>query len=297
MQESNCVMTNRLVEEGNERMSPQETEAVLELWAKRQRETEALRSRATVGDLAEAMSIPQAEVAALLNEIRRDPNRSEEMRQKRNRNRAWIAVGVVGSIIWLVCVIGFVGYFFAKKGGAGASVITAPPTAEVAMNTAPAFVSEGGAATAAAPAPMEMAKAGGSNDFAQQLPKGVTVNLTGYSVEGTASFTGLSEDSLHETLQQIVYHVAKPLSTSSGEQLNESLILQAFLDSSDANVKNLLRFEDFKVFGPGGNITTKLPIALVSDTTLQRLVGEEQSRRLTILANQILRMGTTKLSR
>ncbi len=102
-------MASRLIEEQNVPVTSQEAEAILELWAKRQRENEELRSRTTVKDLAEAMGAPTTEVLALLGEVRTTPVSpviTPAERAVRRRNRFLMAGAAV---IWLGFIVYVVG--------------------------------------------------------------------------------------------------------------------------------------------------------------------------------------------
>jgi len=114
-----------LIEEQNVPVTSQEAEAILELWAKRQRENEELRSQTTVKDLAEVMGAPTTEVLALPGEVRTTPvspviTPAEQAVRRRNR---FLMAGA--AVIWLGCLVYFVGTV--ASSGHAQGVVTSNP--------------------------------------------------------------------------------------------------------------------------------------------------------------------------
>lgn len=121
-------MATRLIEEQNITVTAQEAESILELWAKRQSENEALRARTTVSDLAEAMAVPPSEVLNMLVEVRGAPVSPPIQPQELSRRKRNLVLMGVAGVAWIALLIFAIGLAYSMgKGRATATELPKPP--------------------------------------------------------------------------------------------------------------------------------------------------------------------------
>jgi len=258
-------MATRLTEDLDVALTPKEAEAILELWARQHSESEALQARTTVQDLAEAMSIPAHEVAAMLRQVRESdpvlPQQPLEEAKKRRRNRRLMVFAI---LFWLALMVGGFAIVYNVGRSRGARVRLGPATHEAA-------------ATVQSTGP-------------ENLPNGVTFEYRGYQLTGTAPNGTVDEKSIMSAIFDIVERVAGPSSTAETKVGNDE-IAKALQTDDASNVSTHIAFETVKVTGGGKVFSTKMPIAIDGSLNVVNAVRQEQWRRLNIIANQILRAG------
>ncbi|MCC7228937.1 MAG: hypothetical protein IT203_00985 [Fimbriimonadaceae bacterium] len=277
-------MTTSFSESTDMIMSPKEAEAVFELWAKRQSEGEILRQRMSVQDMAEAMSIPPSEVEQMLSFVRSAnmaPHEPTKIKKARPINSFLITVVAV---TWFVILIGssFLFYYLGHRNGLRANLFARPgPVAEMAMAPPnPPYSSAGTAVTYSAQA-----------NLADQIPDGVSVEFNNYRVTGDNSGGFLSEDDVMTALNSIIQKVASPSSVIATTKLTEVEIVEAIQNRNAEKLSGLVRFQTITISQGKSTFQQPIPVAQVKDPRIVRLVGEEQTRLLRILANNALRFG------
>lgn len=283
MQPGNLRMATNLTESTEVIMSPKEAEAVFELWAKRQSEGENLRQRMSVQDMAEAMSIPPNEVEQMLNYVRSAhiaPPEPAKLKKARPVNSFLISIVAV---TWFVILIGccFLFYSIGHKNGLRANLFAPPvPIAEMPVTAADLpFASAGTAEMDFAPANMT-----------EQIPNGVNVEFNNYRVTGENPSGLLSEDDVKTALSSIIQKVASPSSVTEKTNLTEVEIVKAIQESNVKKLSGLVRFEVMTITHGNSSFQQTIPVAQVNDPKIVRLVGEEQSKLLRILANNAIRL-------
>ncbi len=136
----NCVQMHPSgefeVEPGSQRMTHEEANAVVQLWQRQQSQAEAVQSLPSLGDLAEALKIPEASVAELLEQVRAkqalERHRPEPMPASRRRSLMLAGFGAALFVVLLALVLSL--------------TLTSTVSSEPA-------VSSGGVTTAVAPVP------------------------------------------------------------------------------------------------------------------------------------------------
>lgn len=251
-------------------MSPQEAEAVIELWAKRQQDLETEQSMPKVQDLAEAISVPPQEVEGLLREVRlRMSQRSPRRLPARRRVFLFVLLAVSVCAFWIAAMAGF--YNYAYHNGAEA----------VRWQVEPALMD----ATAPGP-PMPIAV-----DVAPtEVPSGLTATFRKYSLVGTGTRNmprELVESQLFEALNGILHKMAQPLPVDQDISPSEGLsnIIEALQADGGKNTERYIIFEPFEVSAGDKKLTQMIPLALTSNSDIVRLVEAEQQRRIRVLAN------------
>ncbi len=249
-------------------LTPQEAEAVLELWAKRQAEGE-LRTRLSVQDLAEAMSLPISEVERMVDAVRRKqftpPVDAVPLKKAKPVNSFLIAVA---SFVWIGLLVGASAWFYR----AGQRVQRYEvPMAEPMVAPPPPILGE---AFAMPPS---------SGNLAKSLPEGLSLEFKGYTLLGESQQT--TEWNIREAFRQVIAQVAAPAGATPNVVYSDVAIINALQESDSERVENQIRFEAMTLKTGGRSMTKMIPVAMVNEPNLLRLVEEEQSNRLTILAN------------
>lgn len=272
-------MATNLQESTDTILTPQETEAVLELWAKKQAEGEALKARVSVRDLAEAMSLPPGEVEKLLIHVRADftTPMPSVAKQVRPVNKALIGIAALTWVVVLVTAC----FFSFRMGYERRASLTEQPgmpylDAPIALAPPAMELLEGEPATFT-PTPYQ--------DLSSILQKGTEIQFKGYRAAGKAN-NEHSEEDIFFGVSNLVARVASPSRVSGDQTLSGQEIVDALESNDPAKTKGQIKFETLTVTGPAGHYEAKIPVPLVSDQNVVRLVGEEQIRRLRIAANQ-----------
>lgn len=248
-------------------LTPQEAEAVLELWAKRQAEGE-LRTRLNVQDLAEAMSLPISEVEKMVDAVRRKqfvpPVSTGPLKKAKPVNAFLIAVA---ALVWIGLLVGASAWFYrAGQLAQGRS------TRVIQLPSAPL-----------PPMAADTLAAASSNSLANSLPEGLSMEFKGYTLQGESPQT--TEWSIREAFRRVIDQVAAPASATPNVVYNDVAIINALQENDAEKVESQIRFEPLTLQAGGRSMTKMVPIAMVNEPNLLRLVEEEQSKRLTILAN------------
>lgn len=258
-------------------LSPQEAEAVLELWAKKQAEGE-LRSRLNVQDLAEAMSLPVEEVEKMVDSVRQkasSPTVTPPIKKARPINSLLIALAVV---VWFTILAGACYFAFEAGTDKGRQIAGIPAVAPPAFMDAPAMAYD--------TTPMPEGTMMAVDTPVHGIPRSVTVEMKGYKVFGEQK-QNANQGQILDSLRQILNEVAPPSSAKPDVVFGDVATINALQENSPAKVDGQIQFEAMTVQGNGTGMTLMIPIAKVSNPDLVRLVEEEQTTRLKILANWV----------
>lgn len=257
-------------------LSPQEAEAVLELWAKKQAEGE-LRSRLNVQDLAEAMSLPVEEVEMMVESVRQkasSPTVTPHIKRAKPINSLLISLAV---IVWFSILVGACYFAFEAGTDKGRQMAGFPAMAPPAITDFPAEIAVASDTTS-------MGTTTAAETPVHQIPQSVSLEFKGYKVYGEQR-TNANENAILKALQQIVYEVS-PSSTAKPDVVYGDIAVIDALQSNDAaKIDGQIQFETMTLKGNGVSMSQKIPIVKVVDSNLVRLVTEEQRVRLKILAN------------
>jgi hypothetical protein len=202
-------------------LTPQEAEAVLELWARKQAEGE-LRSRLNVQDLAEATGLDQAEIERLVATVRAgkiSPPVHGNVKKPKPVNAFLIACAVV---VWfgILFVVGMSAYQEGRH-SARSIPIAPPPLALPGLIEIPAD------STLAVPSPT-----GDSiEEVGSRLPKGMRVQAGGSIIEGQNAGTNFSL--IKSGLKSFVESMM-PSPTGSAIELNRSQV-ESYLNASQGS--------------------------------------------------------------
>lgn len=261
-------------------LSPQEAEAVLELWAKKQAEGE-LRSRLNVQDLAEAMSLPVSEVEKMVDTVRQkasSPTVTPPIKKAKPINSLLISIAM---IVWFTILAGACYLAFEAGMDKGRQMVGMPAMAPPAFNEIPM-----GVAVAADTVPMPHDTAIATDTPVHGIPRSVTVEIKGYKVFGEQR-QNANQGQILESLRQILIEVAPPSSAKPDVVFGDVATMNALQENNAAKVNGQIQFEAMTVQGNGTGMTLMIPVAKVSNPDLIRLVEEEQTTRLKILANWV----------
>lgn len=257
-------------------LSPQEAEAVLELWAKKQAEGE-LRSRLNVQDLAEAMSLPVEEVEKMVDSVRQkatSPTATPPTKRAKPINSLLISLAV---IVWFTILAGACYLAFEAGTDKGRQMAGFPAMAPPAITDFPAEI-----AVAADTSPMGTATA--VETPVHQIPQSVSLEFKGYKVYGEQR-TNASESAIFHALQQIVAEVAPGSSAKPDVVYGDVAVIDALQSHDASKINGQIQFETLTLKGNGTSLSQRIPIPKVDEASLVRLVLEEQRVRLKILAN------------
>lgn len=258
-------------------LSPQEAEAVLELWARKQAEGE-LRSRLNVQDLAEAMSLPVSEVEKMVATVRQkaaSPQTVSSIKKAKPVNRPLIALAIV---VWF-CILGGA-CFFAYEAGLNKG----QPTYGLPAPPPPAEVVDIAVAPSADTMAIPTAASSGFETPVHSIPRSVSLEFKGYKVYGEQK-TNTSEQAILSALHQIVDEIAPSSSAEQDVKYGDLSIVEALQTNDGSKIGGQIQFETFIVRGDRNAMSQQIPIAKVADESLVRLVTQEQRTRLKILAN------------
>lgn len=261
-------------------LSPQEAEAVLELWAKKQAEGE-LRSRLNVQDLAEAMSLPVEEVEKMVDTVRQkasSPTVTPPVKRAKPINSLLISLAV---IVWFTILAGACYFAFEAGTDKGRQMAGQAAMAPPALNDYPAEI-----AVATGPPPMPEATFAAAETPVHGIPRSVSVEIKGYKVYGEQR-QNASEREILGSLKQILEEVAPPSTAKPEVVYGDVATMNALQENNPAKVDGQIQFEAMTVQGKGTGMTLMIPIAKVTNPDLVRLVEEEQTTRLKILANWV----------
>lgn len=267
-------------------LTQQEAEAVIELWAKKQADTETLRSRLTVEDMAEAMSLPPSEVEQMLRAVRLQkvvPPESVPMKKVRPVNAFLIAIA---SAVWIVILVGacFAAYEAGQGDGVRRTAQMWPPAAApapVIFDTPPAPTPtlEYAGVNPPAEAVFEISQLG------NYFMRGVNVQFGTAGVKGQAS----SQNPPMMTsgpLQALVNLTSPTPSITTDSELSNLEIVQALRAAKSAR-DGSFEFRPMTIQLPtGGTVSEAIPISNTKNQRVLTLVNEEQLTRLKILASK-----------
>lgn len=260
-------------------LTPQEAEAVLELWARRQAEGE-LRSRLNVQDLAEATGLSPGEVEQMVATIRAGrQSQGATPLQKRAKpvNYFLIATAVV---VWMAILawVGLGAYHYGRNSAfrqvrpmamAGIAPVAPPPNIVIEGMPVPSVVAD--------------------TNAAELLPLKSTVEFQGYRVQGAAdTIRQLSESEILSALTIVTNNLESEAALPIGPEQNSIAIINA-LQANDASlVAGEIRFEKMVVSRFGKSKELFIPFATVGNDTILEAVQRERSKRLLILANWLM---------
>ncbi|MBW7926533.1 MAG: hypothetical protein H3C58_00295 [Fimbriimonadaceae bacterium] len=118
------------VEPRSQRMTHEEANAVVQLWQRQQSQAEAVQSLPTLGDLAEALKIPESAVADLLGQVRAkqalDRHRPEAPPVAQRKN---LSAVVIAAAVFALCLLLALSFVFVR------TVSTDSPTLDVSTTT------------------------------------------------------------------------------------------------------------------------------------------------------------------
>jgi hypothetical protein len=148
------------VEPRSQRMTHEEANAVVQLWQRQQSQADAVQSLPTLGDLAEALKIPESSVADLLEQVRakqaleRHRPEASPVARRTSMLPFLVAAAVFAVLLLLALSLSFVRTAPSAIPAAPQDVTTVAPTPEAATTdaTAPEVASDG-VAPAGTPVP------------------------------------------------------------------------------------------------------------------------------------------------
>jgi hypothetical protein len=244
-------------------ISNEEAEAVLELWASRRQEADAIRQMPTTHDLAEVLGTSEQEVMRMLQEVRvskaSTPIQAAQVPRKKRRWK-WI-LGAVA-----VCGISFLSY----AGGRSAGARFVGPSAfarEVAFSAQ------------------------------YNLPKGLSAEFRGYTISGNGPGgldQGMIESELLDALGSVVaQQTPSPVAGHSMTLHEPEAILRSLrADKPEPGLEDAIAFEPILLRMDGNVSKVMIPIALSPDPQLTSLVQQEVDRRIRVAANKGARMAS-----
>jgi len=255
-------------------LTPQEAEAVLELWARRQAEGE-LRSRLNVQDLAEATGLSPTEVEQMVATIRAGRQSQTPIQpQKRAKPVNYLLIGVA-VVVWLA-ILAWVGLGAYHSGRSSAFDQMPPIMPGVAVAPPPDIVIEG------VPVPPALADA----NAAELLPLKSTVEFQGYKVQGAAdAIRQLSESEILSALTMVTSSLEREEALPIGPEQNSIAIINALQANDSSLVAGEIRFEKMVVSRFGQSKELLIPFGTVGNTSILEAVQRERAKRLLILAN------------
>lgn len=275
------------------RMTDAEAQAVIELWAQRRKAEEVEATMPSALELSEALNVPQAEVEALLLEVRRsrEPEAILESMAKKNswggnpsRNRIW-AIAIISVLLATVV------YAFVASAMKPNMVPLAPTPRLVA-------VAEDWGTTAATPPAQPLPSANAPaivEDHSASIPAGLHVEFDGRALQGERSLDIAQNNDLtiqlqiERSIRAFVAEVSKvPL---GGEDLridSQNLVSALLNDKSE--------YSGFFIWRPltvsvGNHVTgVQIPICVNVQELVQDAVKLEQDRRIAKAASQAVEM-------
>ena len=266
-------MTSGIQNQSEIVMTPQEAEAVLEIWAKRQAEGE-LRTRLNVAELAEAMNLPVADVERMLAQVRNAPVHTPPMKKARPVNSLLIALAI---FIWfgILFSVGYIAYQRGRADFEPALATPMPPPMEF-----PVFETVAGAAPSPAPV------AAWDGDYLSEIPSGFRVQFKGFDATGTAS-EPLGIEQIRRAFQTILRQIGAPPSSSPQSNLTDLQLINAIADNDAKATGGIIKFESFVVNHGNRVFSEVIPVAMTGDSRVTTLVSEEQQKRLLALASKV----------
>jgi hypothetical protein len=259
-------------------LTPQEAEAVLELWARRQAEGE-LRSRLNVQDLAEATGLSTAEVEQMVASIRSGrttPAVTPPRKRAKPVNYFLIGTAVV---IW-IAILAWVG-LGAYQSGRNSAIMQVPGVAVPGIAPVappPDIVIEGIPAPALADV-----------NAAELLPAKSAVEFQGYKVVGSADpIRQLTESDIFSALTMVTSSLEREQALPYGPEQNSIDIIKALQANEAGLVAGEIRFEKMVVSAHGQSKELLIPFATVGNHSIIQPVQQERSKRLLILANWLV---------
>jgi hypothetical protein len=261
-------------------VTAEEAEAIFELWAKRQADTEALRSRLTVQDMAEAMSIPPSDVERMLISVRAgraQPQIQGPATKVRPINSFLISMAAVAwiAILLLAC-------FIAYRSGWRNRGYEQPPAPF--LNTPLPDV---------ALPPQEVPSAipfvtpeTDLVDLGRLFSTNLTIEFDKASIEGQG-VPGQQGPLRTDVLLQVVDAISPAPSVDIPTQLTGAQLVKALRNGQAQPVEDIIQFKELVLRTNNGGAPLKemIPVALTQNAEIAQLVREEQLRRLKILAN------------
>lgn len=254
------------------KMSVQEAEAVFALWTQLQEQQGPYNARPTLRDMAEALNIPESEVAIMLQKVRSQapPVLTPPKPVKKGLHPMAIAALAVAGIMilsgtaFLGMLIGSAGSRFNAFDGSPAM---APPMMEMPVTVADATE------------PFTAVR--------DEIPAKTSISIGEYMLEGTNQAMmnpNLIEQRIADGLLTILpmIHPAPTLSYSASDSELEAV--REGLANQTA-VKGLVSWEDIVVKSGKETYKTKIPYALVDSDDIWEMVQSAQRRALRLAAN------------
>jgi hypothetical protein len=261
-------------------LTPQEAEAVLELWARKQAEGE-LRSRLNVQDLAEATGLSQNEIEKLVATVRASkstpPAQSPihaPVKRAKPVNYFLIAVAVM-AWIGILFSVALIAHKEGERSGRRTVALAPPAIAEMGLPFSAGMAVEG---------PM-------LNSVAQSIPRGLTVNFQDYEVNGESAST--TESMAFQGLQSVVQYLDPEAGFNIGPEHGSSSIINALESNDGAIVNGQIQFPKMTVSSGTEKKELAIPVARVGNPSIVEAVRQEQLKRLRILANWLINNRTT----
>ena len=252
------------------KMSVQEAEAVFALWTQLQEQQGPYNARPTLRDMAEALNIPESEVAIMLQKVRSQapPIVAPQKTVKKGLHPMAIAAMAVAGIMILSGTM-FAGMLIGSAGSRvsvfeGAPVMTAPmPNATVSDMAAP------------------------STAVRDEIPANTSISIGEYKLEGTNQAM-MNPDMLEQRIADgllLLLPTIHPSPTLSYTTSDSELEAVREGLASQTAVKGLVSWEDIVVKSGKDVYKTKIPYALVDNDDLLEMVRSAQIRALRLAAN------------
>lgn len=254
------------------KMSVQEAEAVFALWNQIQEQQGPYSSRPTVRDMAEALSIPESEVAILLQKVRSQAPPVVAPQQVKRKGLPPIAIAAM-AVAGIAIISG--------------SVFAGMLLGSEMSRTAPGFPTVAPmppmAADTVAPASMETP----ATAIRNTIPTDTTISIGDYVLEGRNEVMiepDILEERIADGLLQILPLIHPMPDVSYSVSDSE---LEAVRDgiANQKPVKGLLAFEEIVVKTKKESFTTKIPISLVDNDSINETVMAAQRRAVRLAAN------------
>lgn len=259
-------------------LSPEEAQAVMQLWAQRRQEADAFAQAPKVADLAEAMNISPAEVEAMLRQVRMNPPSTPVVPKKIKKSTYFAAaIGIVA--FWAVVLVGI--YQFGYNN---------------ARREAMFFeMGPGMPATAFAPEVSPVAVMPSTNN---NLPTGLSIEFRGYRVDGaetTVAPPEVVEAQAAARITQLVFEqTPAPASNIIPDSDTVRDTVNALQLDRKEGVAGIFRFEPMTVSGGGKSETVNIPIPLTDRHEVTDIIRSEIDRRIRIAANKAARLSRLK---
>jgi len=256
-------------------LTPQEAEAVLELWARKQAEGE-LRSRLNVQDLAEATGLSQNEIEKLVASVRASkstPPAQSPIHASVKRAKP------VNYFLISVAVIVWVGILFSvaviaheegeRSGRLMANTLAPPALAELGRPVSALDLPSGDVVIVGAPEAQAV--------DSYRLPRGMRLQANGQILEGSSR--SFSPSSVNSAITQFVQSVA-PAASSEVVELDAKQIDSMLLPNQPAG-NNIVQFVKLTGAGPNGKpFEAMLPFPLRRNAMLESAAESARTKAI-----------------